>query len=58
MVGDPTYSVWRLFLHGSAYAFAVGSLNVYQALLLKANEGHSGMPLTRGDWYTSPQESR
>ena len=53
VVGDPTYRVWRLFLHGSAYAFAVGSLNVYQTLLLKPNEGHSGMPLTRGDWYTS-----
>jgi cyclopropane-fatty-acyl-phospholipid synthase len=53
-VGEPTYRVWRLFLHGSAYAFAVGSLNVYQTLLLKPNEGHSGMPLTRGDWYTSP----
>ncbi len=54
VVGNPTYRVWRLFLHGSAYAFAAGSLNVYQALLLKPDEGQSGLPLTRGDWYTTP----
>jgi cyclopropane-fatty-acyl-phospholipid synthase len=54
VVGDPTYRVWRLFLHGSAYGFTLGSLNVYQTLLLKPDKGHSGMPLTRRDWYTSP----
>jgi len=31
----------------------LGPLNVYQAVLLKPNEGRSGLPLTRGDWYTS-----
>jgi cyclopropane-fatty-acyl-phospholipid synthase len=58
VVGELTYRVWRLFLHGSAYGFALGPLNIYQALLLKPNEGHSGLPLTRGDWYTNPQKSR
>jgi cyclopropane-fatty-acyl-phospholipid synthase len=47
----PTYRVWNLFLHGSAYGFASGALNVYQALLLRPDEGRSGLPLTRNDWY-------
>jgi cyclopropane-fatty-acyl-phospholipid synthase len=48
---EPTYRVWNLFLHGSAYGFASGALNVYQALLLRPDEGRSGLPLTRNDWY-------
>ena len=51
LVDESTYRIWRLFLHGSAYGFATGPLNVYQALLLKPDEGQSGLPLTRGDWY-------
>jgi cyclopropane-fatty-acyl-phospholipid synthase len=51
VVDEPTYRVWRLFLSGSAYGFAAGALNVYQALLLKPDEGRSGLPLTRSDWY-------
>jgi cyclopropane-fatty-acyl-phospholipid synthase len=50
-VDEPTYRVWKLFLPGSAYGFAAGSLNVYQVLLLKPDEGRSGLPLTRRDWY-------
>jgi cyclopropane-fatty-acyl-phospholipid synthase len=51
VVDEATYRVWRLFLHGSAYAFALGFLNIYQVLLLKPDEGRSGLPLTRKDWY-------
>jgi cyclopropane-fatty-acyl-phospholipid synthase len=51
VVDQPTYRVWRLFLPGSAYGFAAGSLNVYQALLLKSDQGRSDLPLTRSDWY-------
>jgi cyclopropane-fatty-acyl-phospholipid synthase len=51
VVDEPTYRVWRLFLPGSACGFAAGALNVYQALLVKPDKGHSGLPLTRGDWY-------
>jgi cyclopropane-fatty-acyl-phospholipid synthase len=51
MVNEPTYRVWRLFLPGSAYGFAAGLLNVFQALLIKPEEGRSGLPLTRADWY-------
>ena len=51
-VDEPTYRVWRLFMSGSAHGFTVGRLNVYQALLVKPGEhGHSGLPLTRADWY-------
>jgi cyclopropane-fatty-acyl-phospholipid synthase len=51
LVNEPTYRVWRLFLPGSAYGFAAGLLNVFQAVLLKPEEGRSGFPLTRADWY-------
>jgi cyclopropane-fatty-acyl-phospholipid synthase len=51
VVDEPTYRVWRLFLHGSAYAFASGALNVYQSLLVRPDRGCSGLPLTRADWY-------
>jgi cyclopropane-fatty-acyl-phospholipid synthase len=51
LVDEPTYRVWRLFLPGSAYGFAAGLLNVFQAVLLKPDEGRSGLPLTRADWY-------
>ena len=51
VVNEPTFRVWRLFLPGSAYGFAAGLLNVFQAVLLKPEEGRSGLPLTRADWY-------
>jgi cyclopropane fatty-acyl-phospholipid synthase-like methyltransferase len=50
-VGDPTYRVWRLYLRGSNYGFASGALNLYQTLLVKPDQGRSGVPLTRRDWY-------
>ena len=51
-VDEPTYRVWRLFMSGSAHGFTGGRLNLYQALLVRANErGRSGLPLTRADWY-------
>lgn len=52
LVGETTYRVWRLFMAGSAYGFERGRLNVYQTLLVKRDAaGHSGVPLTRKDWY-------
>ena len=51
-VDEVTYRVWRLFMAGSAHGFSSGRLNVYQALLAKPDAaGHSGLPLTREDWY-------
>ena len=52
-VDEVTYRVWRLYMSGSAYSFAHHRLNVYQTLLVKADEsGRSGLPLLRSDWYT------
>jgi cyclopropane-fatty-acyl-phospholipid synthase len=51
LVDEPTYRVWRLFMAGAAYNFAVGRINVYQALLVKPDDGDSRLPLTRADWY-------
>lgn len=50
-VDEATYRVWRLYMAGAAARFARGYLNVYQALLVKPDQGRSGLPLTRGDWY-------
>jgi len=39
-------------MSGSAHGFTTGRLNVYQTLLVRPSErGHSGLPLTRVDWY-------
>ncbi len=51
-VGEVKYRVWRLFMSGSAHGFEHGRMNVYQSLLVKPDGlGHSGLPLTRRDWY-------
>lgn len=51
IAGDVTYRIWRLYMAGSAYRFARGWLNLYQSLLVKADQGRAGLPLTRADWY-------
>jgi hypothetical protein len=33
----------RVGLHGSAYLFGLGLLNIYQVLLLKPDSGRSGL---------------
>jgi cyclopropane-fatty-acyl-phospholipid synthase len=50
---EVTYRIWRLMC-GSSYAFQIGRLNLYQALLAKPEGGRAGLPLTRADWYTFP----
>jgi len=50
-VDEPTRRIWRLYMAGAAHAFAVGRINVHQTLLVKPDDGRSGMPLTRADWY-------
>jgi cyclopropane-fatty-acyl-phospholipid synthase len=58
VVDEPTYRTWRLYMSGSAQGFSSGRLNVYQSLLAKPGEdGRSGLPLTRQDWYR-PFEAR
>jgi cyclopropane-fatty-acyl-phospholipid synthase len=50
-MGETKYRIWRLYLAGSAYYFQSGKLNLYQSLLVKAQNGRSAMPLTRAEWY-------
>ena len=51
-VDEATYRVWRLYMSGCAYMFKIGGINIYQSLLVKANnDGSSGLPLRREDWY-------
>jgi hypothetical protein len=45
--------VFRLYLAGTAYEFQCGRVNLHQSLLVKPDQGRSGVPLTRQDWYRS-----
>ena len=49
--GEVTYRIWRLFMSFGIQEFGVGRSNVFQTLLVKADEGRSGLPLSREDWY-------
>jgi cyclopropane-fatty-acyl-phospholipid synthase len=49
---EMTYRLWRLYLAGAAHKFRIGQNSVYQVLLSKTSDGESGLPLTRGDWYS------
>jgi len=51
LVDEVTYRTWRLHMAGSAYFFQSGKLNLYQTLLVKNDQGKSGLPLTHDDWY-------
>lgn len=51
LVGELKYRIWRLYLAGSAYYFQSGKLDLYQSLLVKTENGRSGLPLTRKEWY-------
>ena len=53
-VDETTYRIWRLYMAGSAYGFEKGMHNLYQSLLVKAPDGKSGMPWSRG--YMYPRE--
>ena len=50
-VDERTYRIWRLYLAGCALWFAKGYISVYQALFVKPDNGRSGIPLLRRDWY-------
>jgi cyclopropane-fatty-acyl-phospholipid synthase len=49
--GEVIYRIWRLFMSFGIQEFEVGRSNVFQTLLVKADKGRSGLPLTRADWY-------
>lgn len=51
LVGEQAYRMLRIYLAGCAYNFARGNVTLYQTLLLRTDDGVSGLPLTRDDWY-------
>lgn len=54
LTSETTYRIWRLYMAGSAHAFATGRVNLFQVLLSKPERGAAHLPLTRADWYPSP----
>jgi len=55
LVDEVTFRIWRLHMAGSAHYFQTGKLDLYQTLLVKSDNGRSGLPLTRDDWYARYQ---
>jgi cyclopropane-fatty-acyl-phospholipid synthase len=51
ITSDTIYRIWRLYMAGSAHAFASGRVNIYQVLFSKSENGATGLPLSRADWY-------
>ena len=52
LVGNHTYRVWKLYMSGSAHAFATAGINVIQTLLAQPDAaGRSNLPPTRDDIY-------
>jgi cyclopropane-fatty-acyl-phospholipid synthase len=49
---EVSYRVWRLYMSGSVHGFRTGRVNVHQTLFVKPDQGQSGLPLTRADWYS------
>ena len=53
LVDPVTYRIWELYMSGARHIFDVQINNVFQALLLKADDHRSHLPLTRDDWYAA-----
>ncbi len=51
ITSETVYRVWRIYMAGSAWAFAKGRVNIYQVLFSKPDGGETHLPLTRADWY-------
>jgi cyclopropane-fatty-acyl-phospholipid synthase len=53
LVGEKRFRIWRIYMAGSAHAFARGWLSVYQVLAGKPRgDGALALPLTRDALYT------
>jgi cyclopropane-fatty-acyl-phospholipid synthase len=48
---EPTYRAWRIYMAATGQRFRSGYYNLYQTLMVKPDDGLSGLPLTRADWY-------
>jgi cyclopropane-fatty-acyl-phospholipid synthase len=51
LVGEMRYRIFRLYMAGASLGFRSGAYNLYQTLLVKPDGDHSGLPLTRAEWY-------
>ena len=51
LAGDVIYRAWRMGAAGVVHRMETGRLSVFQTLLAKPENGRSGLPLTRADWY-------
>ena len=51
LVGDVTYRIFRLYMAGATLGFQYGNYGLSQLLCVKTNDGLSGFPLSRADWY-------
>ncbi|MDQ2667564.1 MAG: cyclopropane-fatty-acyl-phospholipid synthase family protein [Gemmatimonadota bacterium] len=50
LTDERTFRIWRLYMAGSAFAFATGRLNVVQTLFARPDaSGNSELPLRRSD---------
>jgi cyclopropane-fatty-acyl-phospholipid synthase len=63
LVGPERYRLWAAYLAGVSFAFADGSLRIFQVVATKhASKGPSGLPPTREDLYAGtpadPQAGR
>jgi cyclopropane-fatty-acyl-phospholipid synthase len=52
VTSDVFYRIYRLFMAGATYTFKIGRDSAYHIVLVKPDQGNSGMPLTRADWYS------
>jgi cyclopropane-fatty-acyl-phospholipid synthase len=51
MVGEVSYRIFRIYMATGTMAFASGVYALNQCLLAKPDNGCTGMPLTRAEWY-------
>ncbi len=51
---DVGYRIFRLYMAGATMGFRSGVYNLNQCLVVKPDDGKSGLPLTRADWYAGP----
>ena len=51
LVGDVRYRIFRVYMAVGRLGFRSGVYNLHQALLVKPDQGRSGLPLLRTDWY-------
>jgi cyclopropane-fatty-acyl-phospholipid synthase len=51
IAGDKRWRIWRMYLAGSAYAFAHEWMALHQILAVKAGSGTESLPLTRDYIY-------